>query len=250
MPRARCLLIALLVACLVPALALAQTETERFHKVVPLGPGGTLDLSSFSGQVRITGTEAGQVTIDATRRADREHLDHIKLDVQSSGSTVTIEANKKDPGWEHHNNNVVETDFEIQVPRDAKLDIHVFSSPVRISGVSGAQTLKTFSGSLNVDDSSGQLTAETFSGQVDVKLAPAASEPNLSVHTFSAPITLTMPDSVRGRVEFNTFSGDMRSDLPITLQRQSRKHLIGDLGGGGNAQVQLKTFSGSVHILR
>jgi hypothetical protein len=59
-----------------------------------------------------------------------------------------------------------------------------------------------------------------------------------------------MTDAARARVEFNTFSGDMTSDLPLTLQKQSRKHLIGELGGGGSAEVQLKTFSGNVRILR
>lgn len=251
MLRARSLIVACLAACLVPLVASGATETEKFHKVVPLGPGGTVQLNSFSGTVRITGGDAGQVVIDAVRRAERDRLDHIKLDVQASGSNVIIEANRKDPGWEHEkNNNVVETDFEIQVPRDARLDVHVFSSPVRVTGVSGVQQLKTFSGTIEVEDAPGQVTAETFSGRVDVKLAPAAVEPTFTIRTFSGPIALTVPDAIRGRLEFNTFSGDLRSDLPVTLQRQSRRHLIADIGGGGSGRVELKTFSGDVRILK
>jgi hypothetical protein len=249
MLRVRNLLPALLVCCVLPALA-AAAETERVHKTVPVGPRGSLKLNTFSGFVHITGADVAQVTIDAVRRADREQLDHIKLDIQVSGNGVVIEANKKDEGWVHHNNNVVETEFEIQVPRDIRLDIHSFSSPVTVAGVTAPQTLETFSGRLEVHDAPAQLNAKTFSGAVDVRLSGNVSEPSFDVNTFSGQIDLRMPDSVRARVEFNTFSGGMTSDLPLTLQRQSRKHLIGELGGGGGAQVQLRTFSGSVRILR
>jgi DUF4097 and DUF4098 domain-containing protein YvlB len=249
MLRARYVLTALLACCLLPALA-AAAETERFHKVVPVGPGGTVKLSTFSGFVHITGADVSQVTIDAVRRAERDRLDHIKLDVQASGNLVTIDANKKDETWEEKNNNVVETEFEIQVPRDTRLDIHSFSSPITVAGVSASQTLETFSGRIQVQDAPAQVNAKTFSAGVDLKLAPAVVEPSFAVETFSGGIDLRMTDAARARVEFNTFSGDMTSDLPLTLQKQSRKHLIGDLGGGGNTEVRLKTFSGSVRILR
>jgi hypothetical protein len=249
MLRARNLLFLALVCCLAPALASAA-ETERFHKVLPLGPGGTLKLNTFSGFVHITGAAVSQVTIDAVRRAEREQLDHIKLDVQVSGTTVIVDANKKDPGWTHQNNNVVETEFEIQVPHDAKLDLHSFSSPVTVVGVTAPQVLETFSGRIEIQDAPADVKAKTFSGPIDVRLAAGTLEPTLTVDTFSGHIDLKMPDTVRTKVEFNTFSGDMTSDLPITLQHQSRRHLVGELNGGGSASVQLKSFSGSVKVVR
>lgn len=247
--RARSLFIAVLATCFLAALASAQ-ETERVHKVVPLGPGGTLKLNNFSGDIRITGADVSQVTIDATRRADRDRLDHIKLDVEAGGNTVTIDANKKSADWEHRNNNVVETEFEIQVPRQVTLDVNAFSSAVRVSGVVGVQTLHTFSGRVEVQQAPAKVHAKTFSGPVNLQFAADAGEPDVNVETFSGRIDLRLPDSVRGKLEFNTFSGDLRSDLPLTLQRQSRRHLVGELGGGGSSQVQLKTFSGDVQIAK
>lgn len=249
MSRSRSVFVAVLLASLLPALALAA-ETERFHKVVPLGPGGTLKLNNFSGEIRITGADVAQVTIDAVRRAERDRLDHIKLDVEVSGTTVTIEANKKDAAWEHHDNNVVETEFEIQVPRATRLDVNAFSSGLRVAGVTGEQVLHTFSGRLEVQDAPARVRAKTFSGPLSLRLASDVSEPDMDVETFSGRIDLRMPDAVRGRLEFNTFSGDLTSDLPLTLQRQSRRHLVGELGGGGASRVQLKSFSGDVRIAR
>lgn len=172
-----------LLACLVPVFA-AAAETERIHKVVPLAAGGTLSLHNFSGQVRIVGADVSEVTIDAVRTASRDRLDHIKLDIQVTGSTVTIQANKKEENWHSEKDNVVQTEFDIQVPRNALLKLDVFSSDVHVRNVSGEQSIKTFSGDLpltlneqkrgrlradlNGGDPNRKLRLKTFSGDVKI----------------------------------------------------------------------------------
>src|SRR5436189_6485748 len=75
-------------------------ETEHVSRTLPLEPGGTLRLNSFSGRVTITGTERSEVAIDAVRRAPAERLKRITLDIHSDGArTVVIEANRRDPSW-------------------------------------------------------------------------------------------------------------------------------------------------------
>src|SRR6266516_4624885 len=124
--------------------ARAQEETEHVDRTLAFPSGGTLQLHNFSGDVHITGTTGKDLVIKAVRRAERDRLDHIALDIQTSGSTVTIDANKRDPGWQHDkNNNVVETSFDIEVPAGAKLDVEVFSSNLDIKGLAGAERLKT-----------------------------------------------------------------------------------------------------------
>ena len=107
-------------------------ETERVTRTVKIESSGTVQLKSFSGRVAISATDSTDVVVDAVRRAPRERLDHIKLDVQSNGSTVYIDANRRDSTWWSWRNNVVETDFDIKVPRRVKLDVSVFSAPVTV----------------------------------------------------------------------------------------------------------------------
>src|SRR5688572_33465610 len=85
-------------------------ETETVDRTVPLPANGTLRLKTFSGRVRITGTSGDQVVIHAIRRASRDRLNDIKLEVTTSGSTVDIDANHR--VVERRNDNVVETDFD------------------------------------------------------------------------------------------------------------------------------------------
>jgi Toastrack DUF4097 len=205
-----------------PALA---KDTERVDKTVPIGANGKLTLKNFSGKVTIIGTNRADVSIHAVRTADRDRLDHIRLEIIQTGSGVAIEANKKDDAWRDRDNNVVETDFDIEVPADVSLDVTVFSSNVDVKDVRGSERIKTFSGEVNLNGAWSSVDAETFSGDITVGLANAGG----------------------GRVDFDSFSGSLHSDAPMQLHSSSRRHFTADIGSGTN-DYHFKTFSGDVSI--
>jgi hypothetical protein len=226
-------------------------DTERVNRTVKLESGGTVRLRSFSGRVSITGTTGNEVVIDAVRRATRERLDHIKLDVHSEGDTVHIDANHRDNGWWSLRNNVVDTDFDIKVPRRVNLDINVFSASVSVLGVEGSSRVGGFSSPITLEDISGSVKAHTFSGPVEIRAKDWHDE-DMDVDTFSGNITLRVPEGARARISFNSFSGRLNSDLPLTLRDGNRRSLRADLGTdpGSGGTLKFKTFSGSVRINR
>jgi DUF4097 and DUF4098 domain-containing protein YvlB len=210
-------------------------ETETVERTVPFPAGGTLRVKNFSGDIRITPASGGNLVLKATRRAPRETLDHVKLEVMSSGSTVTIDANDKDPSWNRPGNrsDVVDTQMEIQVPATANLDIDAFSSAVTVEGIGADQRLKTFSGPIVVRGLKGEIDAETFSADIRVVL-----------------------DSVtKGSVSFDSFSGRLDSDVAITTTsydsrgrgRRARR-IDGNLPGGSGPRLRFHTFSGDVEL--
>src|SRR5688572_8336292 len=205
-------------------------ETETVDRTVPLPSNGTLRLKTFSGRVKITGTSGDQVVIHAVRRASRDRLNDIKLEITQAGSTVEVDANHR--VVERRNDNVVETDFEIQVPARARLEIKNFSEPVTVIGVNGSQ---------NIDG---------FSSDVTIESQEFADGGDIDVNTFSGSVRLRLPASARGNLSFNSFSGSFESDLPVTLNSSSRRNFRGSLNGGGAGDFRLKTFSGDVRILR
>lgn len=205
-------------------------ETETVDRTVPLPAGGTVRLKTFSGRVRITGGQGDQVVIHAVRRATRDRLADIKLEVTQSGSTVEIDANHR--LVERRNDNVVETDFDIQVPARARLDIKTFSAPVTVIGVNGSQHIDGFSSDITIESS------EFGEGN------------DLDINTFSGDVRLRLPANARGNIDFNSFSGRFESDLPVTLNSSSRRNFRGALNGGGAGDFRLKTFSGDVTIRR
>jgi DUF4097 and DUF4098 domain-containing protein YvlB len=241
------------VAVAVPIAALAaQRETETIDKTVPLPDRGTVSLSTFSGEVRITGTSGHDVVIHAVRHATRDRLDHIKLDVQTSGSTVKIDANKRDDEWrrQHDEDQVVETDFDIQVPASAELTINSFSSDITVKDVTGEMKLKTFSAPITVTGAKSAVTAESFSGGLDIDLSGAGAEPELDAHTFSGRIRARLADNAKGEVNFDSFSGSFDTDIPLALHSMGRRRTSASMSGGSGHELSFHTFSGNVRIVK
>jgi hypothetical protein len=80
------------------AVAAFGSETEHVTRTIALEPGGTLRLKSFSGRVTITASDRSEVTVDAVRRASRERLDNIKLEIHRKA----IRSCRREPperGW-------------------------------------------------------------------------------------------------------------------------------------------------------
>ena len=205
-------------------------DTETIDRTLPMPAGGTLRLKTFSGRVKITGGSGDQLVVHAIRRATRDRLDDIKLEITQSGTTIEVDANHR--LVERRNDNVVETDFEITVPSKTRLDVKTFSADVTVIGVSASQ---------NIDG---------FSSDVIVESTDFGDGNDIDVNTFSGNIRLRLPANARGTIDFNSFSGRFESDLPVTLNTSSRRNFRGTLNGGGAGDFRLKTFSGDVSIRR
>jgi DUF4097 and DUF4098 domain-containing protein YvlB len=241
-----------LVTVAVAGLEAARDETEHVSRTLKLKAGGAVHLKSFSGRVNIVGSDGDEVVVEAVRHASRDRLDHIKLDVQGDGSSVWIEANKRDSSWWLSHNNVVDTDFDIKVPRRASVDVKVFSAAVTISGVEGRHNVGGFSSTVSLVDVTGPIKAHTFSGPIEIRARNWQDDQEIDVDTFSGNVTLRVPVGAQGLVTFNSFSGHLNSDLPLTLREGGRRRLQAELGtgGAGHGSLRFKTFSGSVRIDR
>jgi DUF4097 and DUF4098 domain-containing protein YvlB len=221
-------------------------ETETVERTLSLPAGGTVRLKTFSGRVNITGSGGNQVVIKAVRRASRQRLDDIKLEITQSGNVVEIDANHR--LVERRNENVVSTDFDIQVPSQVKLDLKTFSAPITVTAVAGDTIVDGFSSEVKLADVAGPMRVKTFSGGVTLQARSWADGDDLNVNTFSGDVSLQLPDNARGRIDFDSYSGSFNSDLPVTLSSSSRRNFRGDLNGGGTTDFRLKTFSGDVNI--
>jgi DUF4097 and DUF4098 domain-containing protein YvlB len=200
-------------------------ETERVDRTAQIRAGGELKLKNFSGRITITGSNRADMAIHAVRRATRERLNHIKLEITETASGVTIEANRKDRDWDERNNNVVDTEFTIEAPADISVNVDVFSSDVEVRDVRGRQRVHTFSGDVDLSGGEKAIDAETFSGNINIKLVQGAS----------------------ASVDFDSFSGSIKSDVPMSYRSSSRRHVHAEIGAGGT-DYNFKTFSGDLRI--
>jgi DUF4097 and DUF4098 domain-containing protein YvlB len=235
----------------IPAAARADSkETETIDRTATFSPGATLTVRNFSGRVVITGTDRKDVAVHAVRRATREQLERIRLEVREEAGGVIVEANKRQESRREHDN-VVETDLTIEVPRQANLDIDAFSSAVTVRDVTGSRhRVKTFSGDQTLERLAGSLDAGTFSGSIT--LVPEGWADRLKLNTFSGHIDVQVPSTAGGSIEFDTFSGDFSTDVPLTLRSKAKRTVRAELPGGDGAKgtLLLHTFSGDARVRR
>ncbi|MBK6489109.1 MAG: DUF4097 family beta strand repeat protein [Gemmatimonadetes bacterium] len=150
---------------------------------------------------------------------------------------------------------------------------------VEVSSISGDVTARklrgnvdatSVSGDVDLDDVEGDVRAETTSGDIvlagvvsrDVEASTTSGEVTFAgdlsndgryeFHSHSGTIALTIPASTNARFSVETFSGELDSAFPITLQpgdRSSRRPRRFEFTvGNGGARVIAETFSGDLEI--
>jgi len=211
--------------------------------LVRLPSGTTLDLKVAAGRVIADGTRSPMT------------LDVIAADVMLKGTRGDIVVDAASAGVEAQD---TEGNLNIDTGSGSVELLRVRAPNLRVDTGSGAVHCESVTADeINIDTGSGGVelasaTARTVrvdvgSGSVDVELSREARD--VYVDTGSGSVTLRVPESIGADVEFSTGSGDIDSDLPITVQGRGRGSLKGRIGDGA-AHITVSTGSGGIRIRR
>jgi DUF4097 and DUF4098 domain-containing protein YvlB len=188
-------------------------------------------------------------------RGSRLILEAVSGDVTAKGSQGEIEATS------------VSGDVDVSDGVRA-VTAEAVSGSVRTSQVSGNLRTETVSGDLRAENVSGNIEASSVSGTIhlvgiqskDVRTETVSGditysgsiEPSgrYSFEAHSGTIRLNIPRGVGAQFSVETFSGDVTTDVPVTIPPGSKRRegrmefTIGD----GRARVTANTFSGSIVV--
>ncbi len=200
--------------------------------VVTVPPDSALDLHSVSGDIQVTAVTGGV------------HIEDISGDIRVEGANQ-IEQLKTVSG-------------DITVVGGAGTD-------VRVSNITGDLTLRNVKvRSLDISTVSGEAkltevvadraAVKTMSGGVNYE-GPFAHGGRYEFTAHSGDVRLVPTSNTGFEIDARTFSGDVRSDVPLTLrsgelpQRHARRELKGTYGDG-SALVTVHTFNGDVIVVK
>ncbi len=191
--------------------------------------GAAVNLHAVSGDVRVTNVK-GELRIDCVSGdVQVDNADQVAA-VKAVSGDVTI-------------NGGAGSDARVGTI-NGQLNVRNFKArSVDASTVSGDVTL--------TDVSSDRAVVKTISG--DVAYAGAfARNGRYEFTAHSGDVRLTPTSDTGFEIDANTFSGEIRTSMPITLkegQVQARaRHEIRGTYGDGSALVTVKTFSGGVTV--
>ncbi len=84
---------------------------------------------------------------------------------------------------------------------------------------------------------------------IAAEIAETQSVLDIRLASTNGGLFLTVPDDAGGRLEARTVNGSVRTDLPVTVRGgSSRRSLNGELNGGGDGRIELKTTNGNIRI--
>jgi len=120
------------------------------------------------------------------------------------------------------------------------------SGAIEVDRARGRVNVRTGSGPIRVNGATMDVRASTGSGAIEIHGNPAA-DAFWDLGAASGEIALDVPGTASFALTAHTNSGDVRVDMPISIEEQSRRFLRARVGDG-KAHVNLETKSGNIRI--
>jgi hypothetical protein len=258
----------------------AEAQSKIFERTVHLSSGGSLDLTSSKGSVRLTAWDRDEVEIHARIEADthassdyaRRSVEATDIDVTTFGNRVTIRPNFANlpntywffAGWAGTPN----IHFEVRAPKRLDVRLNVDRSDTVLTGFEGRIVLETdrseiqaagITGSVRAKmDRSGNSRFSDIRGSIDV----TADRTNLRIG-FARIEAGSRIEIDRGDAEVSVSQGqgfeldtslskraDFDTNLPLPYggrNRRVRGNPSGSVNGGG-PRLQIEADRSNVRL--
>lgn len=239
----------------------AATKTERVERLFSVPAGTSLSVSNVNGPVVVSSWDRPQIRLIAEKRvragseaAAAEGLEKLKIVIEHRDGALHIHTRhpRRDDGgilhWLAGNDVNASVSYELTVPRHLDIDLETVNGAVNVAGVNGHLRLETVNGRIQVNESAGGIEASTVNGSIEAELRQVSSR-EMSFGTVNGGVTIALPSSVRADLDVRTLNGSIESQLPVTTTASSRRHLRGQINGGGPS-VEVRTTNGDVTIRR
>jgi hypothetical protein len=224
-------------------------------------PDGSVEIGLISGDLTVVGWDRPEIRVRGDLGSGQPEF---RFEVEGAEAEIEVEPRDErtmGPGL----------DLEISVPRDSSVEVSGISVDVSISGITGIVEVETVSGDVEVRQAPAQLEIEGVSGDVEVLgdtpiedlevqvvsgsvLVDAPLSPSASVDLESVSGDLTIKAATNASIRFDveTFSGSIESAFGGAPTKTSKFTPAQELSfsvGGGDANVDMQSFSGKVRIL-
>ena len=134
--------------------------------------------------------------------------------------------------------------------RDVGAEVHANSvnGGVLVRNTTGPVRAETVNGGVDVSTANGPVTAQTVNGNVDARMASLKGDDDMDFKTVNGSIAIYVPEGFDANFRFDTVSGGIDSDFPMTLSgRWGPRHASGKIGNGGR-DLRASNVNGSIEL--
>ncbi len=225
-----------------------ETPGPRAHDI---GRDGLVTVAVEADDIRIRGVEGteARVVVPADgagleTRAEPGQFSVRRMHRGGSGTVGFVGLKIGSRGFGFPLGVHVSGTIELEVPRDARVEVRSTAGDIAIRDVRGGTTIKTAAGDVSIKNAAGQVAVDLGSGDVHVT---AAAPLTLSVHSISGDVEAIAPRFERVAIE--TVSGD--AELAGAFAGGT-VHTVSTVSGDvelsvvGGLVLEVKTVSGDV----
>jgi len=244
-------------ACIIPVFFDPESgawtpSLQKFHRVVSLGPGGTLSLENSIGDVEIRGwdQEDVEITAEEGRGDDRGRRSWAyygtggrrpQVQVDQFDRLIKIKAGSPEE------ENARPVHFVINVPHSINLtDIRINRGHVQIADVYGSVRVELDEGDIAVENFSGSLDVSLVRGSAEVEVLDLRKDDEVRITTKEGDITLFLQPEVNVRLEATASNGEISSDFELGQELPAKK--VSAQIGRAEAAVLLMALNGDIRL--
>ena len=265
-------------------------ELSRIDTTLTLSRNGIVELESATGEMIVSGWDRDEVRIRATSDNSGLRLDATSSRIQVKGigmgwddvrfevtvpagtrlllngrsSDVNVRGTRGDVEVHTQNGDIVISDA-------ANVDVNALNGDVELAGVDQVR-VNLVAGDVRIESARGAIHSVAVSGEIEIHNATSRS---VNVQTTSGEVfydgtidpsgryefsshagsvTVRVPADVSAAVSLQSYSGEIESDFPITLEGGAtiggHPRTIDFRLGSGGARITMNSFSGSVVLQR
>lgn len=231
----------------------AEATDRQTHTLV-IGPNGSLELKTVSGDITCIAGSGSSATVEVIRRsrgrtdADaRLGLAEVRAAVDRQGERATVRAvypdNRRQPPYS------VEVTYVVTAPAGTRIDAGSVSGDVSVQNVRGDVNVSSVSGEVSVDGGGQVSAAKSVSGNVSIRNTTSSGD--VSVGSVSGDVRI---DQVRAvRLDAQSVSGSIVAHR-VTVEGTNLKSVSGVIEFSGpftaGGRYEFQSHSGDVRVTR
>ncbi len=212
------------------------TQTSMEHRI---GPRGRFTLRQASGEIAIRGVEGDTARV---RSRDDRPLSEL-FEIQAGDGSLELREPQK-LGLGRMFGRSESPEIEVEVPHGATVSVDSASADIEVADLSGAKHFRTASGDMRLERLAGPVQIDSVSGDVELEgKAPI----DLTAKTVSGDFRVRVPRL--GKLEMTTTSGDIWLDAELAGAGPfSLRSISGDVTIVGRAgfRVEAQSITGDM----
>jgi DUF4097 and DUF4098 domain-containing protein YvlB len=240
-------------------------RAEEWRKTYPITGHPEISVDTNDGDIRVHASDRKDVEAVVISMGEKIGPSGIQITENQNGNRISLTVRQRNHwGISFHRRSLR---VEIEVPREANLDLHSGDGNVRVFEVKGALRLETADGEIETTGTDGALRAHTGDGNIRIdgiytELDLHSGDGNITaqvrqgskmdsrwiVGTGDGNIELRLPQDFSAEVDAHTGDGHIDLDFPVAVNGSLRESTIRGKMNGGGQTLELRSGDGNISL--